>query len=148
MFLLAGTLVAGLLPRGAFADNVFKLRGAYSLKLTNAGDGTGISTGPCLAVGAAEEYVNLINNLNNGQGFEVVSELTNQTTYFKLNYSYATYTRSTVCMPIHTPQILSVLQFHQQLMQSSLLAFLKCINICYPLHRTLRWRSGTVTGKM
>ena len=55
MFLLAGTLVAGLLPRGAFADNVFKLRGAYSLKLTNAGDGTGISTGPCLAVGAAEE---------------------------------------------------------------------------------------------
>jgi hypothetical protein len=95
MFLLAGTLVAGLLPRGAFADNVFKLRGAYSLKLMNAGDGTGISTGPCLAVGAAEEYVNLINNLNNGQGFEVVSELTNQTTYFKLNYSYATYTRST-----------------------------------------------------
>ena len=43
-----------------------------------------------------ERYVNLTNSLNNGRGFKVFSELTNQTSYYKLDYSYATYNRSTV----------------------------------------------------
>ena len=48
-------LVVALLLRCTAADNLFKLRGAYSLKFTDSGDGTGISAGPCLAVAAAEE---------------------------------------------------------------------------------------------
>ena len=77
------------------AENVFQLRGAYSLRESaSGGDGTGITSGPCLSVNSAHAYVDLINQMNAGKGFEVYSNIWNETSYFQLNYTFKTYTRS------------------------------------------------------
>ena len=74
------------------AENVFQLRGAYSLRESaSRGDGTGITSGPCLSVNSAHAYVDLINQMNAGKGFEVYSNIRNETSYFQLNYTFKTY---------------------------------------------------------